>query len=98
MSSTKKTRTIRLKDYRVEFCVMPQDQGQIVEYSYALLPDGCGSGEIIRRRHDRSDGSVSYDIADLIETDEPQEWMPWNGVLPPHGTFEGCDDIGIKVI
>ncbi len=99
-----KTRTIRLAD----FCrkndtfwhMMPVDAGQIVEVHYGMIPDGCGGGELIRRTHDRSDGSVSYDIADLVFDDDGEcgQFEPWNGILPSHGAFEDCSEIGIKII
>jgi len=73
-----------------EFTILPVDQGQIVEVSYALLPDGCGGGSLVRCTHDRSDGEVSYEVADLdMDADEDDlRFEPWNGILPAHGEWE----------
>jgi len=72
----------------VDFHNLPRDAGQIVEIAYGILPDGCGGGGVlVRRSHDRSDGAVSYSHADLIGG-EDEEFTPWNGTLPSHGSFE----------
>lgn len=96
-----KTRTIRIADFSRKgstfWHMRPVDAGQIIEVHYGLIPDGCGGGELIRRTHDRSNGSVSYDIADLAY-DDCGEFEPWNGILPAHGPWKDCADIGVKII
>lgn len=63
----------------LRFDVPPENQGQIVEVSYALTPDG-----IIKQTHDRSDGTISYLIAPW--TGKLWNWSesvgPWNEVPP----------------
>ena len=97
MSTKTKVRTIRTSN--MQFYILPVDQGQIVVTSYAVCGDG-DAGEILRRTYDQNDGSVSYDLADLIEMPEGEEreFSPQNGILPHHGTFEAVEDIGVRVI
>lgn len=106
MTATK-TRTIRLADYTPRggtlFHQMPVDGGQIVDVNYAMLPDGHGGGKLLRCTHDRSDGEVSYEIANLIldsenEDSDTERFEPWNGILPAHGAWKDCADVGILVI
>lgn len=63
------------------FTVCPQDQGQIVEYSYAGWADG---DLIVRRRHDRSDGDVSYTVAPWRDG---EEFAPQSGAVPAASRF-----------
>lgn len=63
------------------FAVCPQDQGQIVEYSYAGWADG---DLIVRRRHDRSDGDVSYTVAPWRDD---EEFAPQSGAVPADRRF-----------
>lgn len=46
----------------LNYTVPPRNQGQIVEVSYAITPD-----EIVRRTADSSNGSITYETADLCE-------------------------------
>lgn len=63
------------------FAVCPQDQGQIVEISYA----GWAEGDlIVRRVHDRSDGDVSYTVT---EWRDDEEFGPQNGDVPADSRF-----------
>lgn len=45
----------------------PEDQGQMIEVSYAY----DGAGNAYRRTHDRSDGSISYEVGELDWECEP---------------------------
>jgi len=60
-----------------------KDQGQVVEVSYGY----GGDGTAYRRRHDRSDGSTTWEVGDLDWDLEPEgvsteripcviEWVP----------------------
>lgn len=80
MTTTRKLKLADLVD--MDFAVMSRDAGQIVEYSYGLWADGCGGGLVIRRVHDRSDGSVLYYAAEAGETFEPQ-----NGIVEVVGEY-----------
>jgi hypothetical protein len=44
----------------LKFITTPENQGQIVEVSYAVDSDHGGEDRIIERCHDRSDGEVTY--------------------------------------
>lgn len=46
----------------LSYTIPPRNQGQIVEVSYAITPD-----EIVRRTADSSNGSITYETADLCE-------------------------------
>lgn len=50
----------------IEWHTAPEDQGQIMQVSYACLP-----GRIIREIHDQSDGSTTYAA---LEIDEDDDW------------------------
>ncbi len=63
------------------FAVCPQDQGQIVEYSYAGWAD---RDLIVRRRHDRSDGDVSYTVATWSDD---EEFATQSGAVPAASRF-----------
>ena len=73
--------TINLDD--LSFGVAPVDQGQMVEIAYAWL----GDGRIVRRWHDRSDRTTSYDVSPgKVESDDEEpaysaadnvrQWVP----------------------
>ena len=76
----------------LEYQVMPVDQGQIVEISYAV--DG---GYLYQKIHDKSDGFVTYSRAEILE-DLEVEFEPQNNKLPgcdeweTYGGFEANDD------
>jgi hypothetical protein len=83
MATTRENWTMSLTDlHDLEYHVMPQDEGQIVEYSYALWTDGCGGGLVIQRVHDRSDGSTDYYAAE-----SRGDFEPWNGDCGRAGKF-----------
>jgi hypothetical protein len=65
----------------LNFQTMPEDQGQMVEVSYAV---DCDAETLVRRTVDGSNGSVSYDERDLDmdADDDAQNFEPWNGRLP----------------
>lgn len=67
-------------DSTLTWLTPPSEQGQTVSASYADLRDG----RVLRRLTDRSDGSVSYSIADL-DSDGPDEPSGLNG----HPATEG---------
>ena len=64
----------------------PEHQGQIVETSYGWH-DGC----LYRRIVDRSDGSVTWEVADEDASDQlPPHWQAING--PPRiDAWTRCD-------
>ncbi len=78
------TKIIDVSD--IEFAVMGKDQGQIVEYAYAVHPDGL----LVCRRSDGSDRSVSYTAAEIdMDGDEDSlRFEPQNGLLPECGEYE----------
>ena len=57
------------------FHVAPEDQGQIVEIAYM-----CAGNLMLRRIHDRSNGSSSYEFAEI----GPDDWS-W------YETYEQCN-------
>lgn len=59
-------------DYPMTFITPPECRGQTVEVSYAGIHDG----RVLRRTHDRSDGSITYDVADLDEEAEGDDESP----------------------
>lgn len=59
-------------DYPMTFLCPPEDQGQTVEVSYA----GIHECRVLRRTHDRSDRSTTYDVADLDEEAEGDDESP----------------------
>ena len=65
-----------MKKYRVTsaFIVPPENQGQIVEVSYAIAAD---DEVIIERTLDKSDRTIRYDAYEY--PDKEWEWDPWNG-------------------
>jgi hypothetical protein len=65
----------------LSFSVCPQDQGQIVEVAYAGWAD---RDLIVRRRHDRSDGDVSYTVATWSDD---EEFAPQSGAVPADRRF-----------
>jgi hypothetical protein len=71
----------------LEYYMQPRDQGQIVEVSYACDPD---RGLLVRRSHDRSDGTTVYAAAEIDESlEQDGDFQPWNGGLPVvTGDFE----------
>ena len=58
----------------LKFQTAPEDQGQIVTYSYAA---DWETGWIVRRRFDASDRTTSYEVADAAAVQG--EFSPWNG-------------------
>lgn len=82
MSKTKISETI-LDVADLDYHAMPQDQGQIVTYSYAVHPNGL----LVCRRHDSSDQTTTYQAAEIDEDGETP-FEPWNGTLPDHGEME----------
>ena len=63
------------------FAVCPKDQGQTVEVAYAGWAD---RDLIVRRRHDRSDGGVSYTVAPW---GDDEEFAPQSGAVPAARRF-----------
>jgi len=62
----------------LSFSMMPQDQGQIVENSYAV---DWERGILVHRRLDRSDMELTFFRA-AIDEDNDRNFEPQNGVLP----------------
>lgn len=54
---------------------LPSDGGQIVDVHYAV---DWESGTLYRRSHDRSDGTVTMEMAAITGG----EYEPQNGILP----------------
>jgi len=52
------------------FHVCPRNQGQIVEVAYAAC-----YGDVVRRITDRSNGSVTFDVAKMRKDDEGDYWQ-----------------------
>lgn len=73
-------RTIE-EEYLMGFHTPPENQGQIVESSYATYYDD----EVVRRTVNHSDGSVSYSIATL---DDDEDFEPWNFIPEIQGEWE----------
>lgn len=77
------------------FHVPPVCQGQIVEVAYA-----CAGEHMLRRTHDRSDGSISYEIAEI----GPDDWSWYetyeqaNGEPPLSGWESISADKAAKII
>ena len=65
-----------------EFHMLPKDQGQICEISYAV---DFESNLLFKRHLDRSDNSESFFVAEIA--DLGGEFEPWNGELPDHGPW-----------
>jgi hypothetical protein len=63
------------------FGQLPSDAGQMVEVHYAV---DWGNGLLVRRAHDRSDRTTTYQVRDLDNdaTEGESEFEPWNGRLP----------------
>ena len=76
----------------LDYMVPPACQGQIVEYSYAAVPDGRGGGWWLQRCEDRSDRSVSYRYAAWPEdgTYDGVAFEPWQ--TEPSADWQGLDD------
>jgi hypothetical protein len=78
----------------MKFSVPPENQGQIVEVSYAPTPAG-----LVKKIHDRSDQSTSYQIARW--TAKLEAWAesegPWNSRPPKtrwrQATLEEIDEM-----
>lgn len=60
----------------------PKDAGQIIDVYYLLWTDGCGGGLVIRRTHDRSDGSTTLEASVAGDCFEP-----WNGIVEVAGDY-----------
>lgn len=60
------------------FSTMPEDQGQIIDVSYAVSWE---YGVLVCHSLDRSDGEECYSWAS-IDMDTDWEFEPQNGVLP----------------
>lgn len=69
----------------LQFHMMPQSAGQIVEVSYAADEDGLWC-----RTYDRSDNSVWYEFALYYSRSKESElaFEPQNGRLPRHNQFQ----------
>lgn len=52
-----------------KFITPPENQGQIVEVSYAAV-----GNEVIRRTHDQSDKSTEYAASKALNGDEGDYW------------------------
>lgn len=74
----------------LDFRMMPQDGGQIVEVTYAVDEDGVWC-----RNFDRSDRSISYAFAayDARATESQLAFEPQNGNLPRHNVWR---DVVVK--
>lgn len=66
----------------LEFFVMPKDQGQIVECSYALFQNF-----LYKKVLDKSDQSKKFFRAELFENSDI-EFEPQNNQLPDHGEWD----------
>lgn len=74
----------------VRFLVPPEGQGQMVEVSYAGIYDG----RVLRRTHDRSDGSISYAVARLHACEQDDETpCGLNGAPRIVGKWRRCEVI-----
>lgn len=72
-------KTITMRDVEdLSFSMMPQEQGQIVENSYAV---DWERGILVHRRLDRSDMELTFFRA-AIDEDNDRNFEPQNGVLP----------------
>lgn len=70
----------------------PECRGQIVEVSYASTEDG-----IIRRSHDRSDGTTTYQIALWEDLDDDIDFEPWNAEPDvPRDAWIDFEEIGAQ--
>jgi hypothetical protein len=65
----------------LDWHMLPRDDGQIVEVTYA-----CDEYYLYCRTYDRSDRTTSYQRAEWGQDDIRFE--PWNGILPTHGDWE----------
>lgn len=59
-------------DHKMTFITPPGRQGQTIEVSFA----GIAEGRVLRRTHDRSDRSTTYDVADLDAEAEGDDESP----------------------
>lgn len=68
----------------LDYHTIPQDQGQIVEISYA-----CDERGLYRKTHDRSDRTTGYKFApyNARATEDQLRFEPQNGRLPRHNTW-----------
>lgn len=69
----------------LDFQMMPEDGGQIVEVMYACDEDGVWC-----RTHDRSDRSTSYQFAayHARATEDQLSFEPQNSKLPKHNKWQ----------
>ena len=51
------------------FFTPPANQGQIVEVSYAVVGE-----RVVRKHHDRSDGTTTYADSKLLNDDDADYW------------------------
>jgi len=77
--------TISRDEIQGAWLTPPENQGQIVEVSYA-----CTEDYILRCWHDRSDGETRITAYDWPAKDEP--FAPWQSV-PSHGRRRGVVEI-----
>lgn len=77
-------RAITMRDVdELRFHTMPQDQGQIVEISYAAPWEFGPNGILVCHSLDRSDREESYSWAEIANNEaDDWEFEPQNGVLP----------------
>ena len=66
---------IRINREEVTFIVPPENQGQTVETSYAIVTEGPWEGMVLKRAFDYSDGEESITIHGMKGT----SFSPWNG-------------------
>ena len=63
-----------------------EDQGQMVEISYAGLYDGT----VLRRTHDRADRSTTYAVGEIDWDEEPEGETPGLNAAPHVIEWEPC--------
>lgn len=65
--------------YGLTFLTAPEDEGQVIDVSYAA----CGD-RIFSRSYDRSDGSTTYSVAPILSRDWRwyETWVACNGAPP----------------
>ena len=68
----------------LDFQMMPEDGGQMIEVTYA-----CDEYGLWCRSHDRSDSTTRYEYAAYPAriTEEQMRFEPWNSRLPRHNQW-----------
>jgi hypothetical protein len=71
-----------------DFTTPPENQGQIIEVSYALAVNFDDPAVIVARKHDRSDNTTTYTA--YAARPEDEEWDPQNGAPRLGQCFGEC--------